>query len=426
MGSFVSRKRFRRFMVVVFLKAFPNFDYNDVVLPSGCTRCYGIKHDSDTDSKGELKGTHYHFVLDFKNGVVCSSVAKIFGVEVQNVKVVKNNWDSFEFAVQYLTHKNDSKKFQYDVNDVIKLKGAEDFDELYNKSRESIVDSCVVTCDTKNDFRVVVEDTILSLVEQKKVITSSTILDFVHDNNSPAFDYYVVNSSVCDSIIDSLINFYYRKNPCVNRSFTFVYGPSGSGKDTFIRQLVSEIYGLDDVYFTSNKKNPFDSYASQSCVVISDFDCRNPCIPWKDFLALSDNYNFTNEASSRYKDKNLSHLSHVIISTTDSPRIFAETFQTEVEKDSKDISSVCFQFYRRISAIYEIIPRHLYNSDCFDWEGFKEIERSVMPSEYSFYCCYTSDYNSSAFGRWSLNRISYGGIVELPSFVKESFGERRF
>lgn len=44
-----------------------------------------IYHDKDTNDKGEHKDNHYHIMCQFNNPVPFASIAKWFGVEVQNV-----------------------------------------------------------------------------------------------------------------------------------------------------------------------------------------------------------------------------------------------------------------------------------------------------------------------------------------------------
>ena len=80
---------------------------------------YAIKHDRDLDSNGELKHLHYHLVIKLQKGVRLSTmrnvVDELWHCPNNNVDSVR----SFNASIQYLIHKNDEDKFQYDESDVM-------------------------------------------------------------------------------------------------------------------------------------------------------------------------------------------------------------------------------------------------------------------------------------------------------------------
>lgn len=71
----------------------------------------GMLHDRDTDSNGELKKAHWHFVIRFKQARWSSGVAAELGIE-DHFESVKN----LDGALRYLLHIDDPDKFQYDAN----------------------------------------------------------------------------------------------------------------------------------------------------------------------------------------------------------------------------------------------------------------------------------------------------------------------
>lgn len=74
-----------------------------------------ITHDLDTlEETGEIKKTHVHAVLYFKNKKELSSLAEEVGISEHYIKI----WDSKIKAIRYLVHADHSFKYQYPVENV--------------------------------------------------------------------------------------------------------------------------------------------------------------------------------------------------------------------------------------------------------------------------------------------------------------------
>ena len=73
-----------------------------------------ILHDKDSDENGELKKAHWHVVLRFGQAVWNTAVCKDLGIEENYLEKPR----SFDNALLYLVHFNDSDKYQYDVSEV--------------------------------------------------------------------------------------------------------------------------------------------------------------------------------------------------------------------------------------------------------------------------------------------------------------------
>lgn len=69
----------------------------------------GMLHDRDTDSNGELKKAHWHFIVRFKQARWSSGLAAELGID-DHFESVKN----MDGALRYLSHMDDPDKFQYD------------------------------------------------------------------------------------------------------------------------------------------------------------------------------------------------------------------------------------------------------------------------------------------------------------------------
>lgn len=83
-----------------------------------------ITHDRDVNFEtGEVKKSHTHVVLEFKNPRYLQALAKDLGIQENYLQLCKN----FDSCLSYLIHFDEMEKFQYDIDDVkgplkIKLK----------------------------------------------------------------------------------------------------------------------------------------------------------------------------------------------------------------------------------------------------------------------------------------------------------------
>ena len=71
-----------------------------------------ILHDKDINEDGTTKPPHYHIVLNFKNIVSITEIAKAFRIETQYVNVPKaTKWrNAFLDCVNYLTHSDEKQQ----------------------------------------------------------------------------------------------------------------------------------------------------------------------------------------------------------------------------------------------------------------------------------------------------------------------------
>lgn len=77
---------------------FPNVEY-----------AYAL-HDKDKTESNEAKKAHTHILLRFEREKSINALAKELGINSENIQW-KENWKG---SVQYLIHKNDQSKYQYD------------------------------------------------------------------------------------------------------------------------------------------------------------------------------------------------------------------------------------------------------------------------------------------------------------------------
>lgn len=82
---------------------------------------YIILHDKDVNNDGEFKRAHYHCVLSSVKRYRVKQIINLFvdclSTNEENIQVME--CDNFIACVQYLIHKNDLDKYQYNYKDII-------------------------------------------------------------------------------------------------------------------------------------------------------------------------------------------------------------------------------------------------------------------------------------------------------------------
>ena len=97
-----------------------------------CKYAY-ILHDKDKKEDGEPKKKHLHLILWFDREKSINALSKEFGVPVNRIK-----WKADIFGtLQYLVHKNDSNKYQYDEKSIVSdIEGLHEY--LYPVEKQKI------------------------------------------------------------------------------------------------------------------------------------------------------------------------------------------------------------------------------------------------------------------------------------------------
>lgn len=73
-----------------------------------------ILHDKDVDSNGDLKKPHYHVLCWFPSYVHIDAFVKVTGRNVEAFTSIRSR----DRSIQYLVHRNDPDKYQYDISDI--------------------------------------------------------------------------------------------------------------------------------------------------------------------------------------------------------------------------------------------------------------------------------------------------------------------
>jgi len=83
---------------------------------TGTATVWVINHDKDTDpDTGELIENHTHILLEYETPRKIGTVANLLEVEPNFVELVKSK----KALIRYLTHKDDTDKYQYDDQEVM-------------------------------------------------------------------------------------------------------------------------------------------------------------------------------------------------------------------------------------------------------------------------------------------------------------------
>lgn len=88
--------------------------FETICIDNGFDYAY-ILHDKDIYPTGELKESHFHFILYFSNARSISSISSTFDIAENYIE----KKDNLHKSLEYLIHKNHKSKYQYYATDVV-------------------------------------------------------------------------------------------------------------------------------------------------------------------------------------------------------------------------------------------------------------------------------------------------------------------
>lgn len=119
-----------------------------------------ILHDKDVNDDGVVKTPHYHLVAQLRSNkkrltTTINDIAEIVGVCPCAITIEK--LVSMSGGIQYLTHKNDINKYQYDINDIVTNLGRSELELYYNDDKPSFsIDTIVNAINHHNGRRLAI------------------------------------------------------------------------------------------------------------------------------------------------------------------------------------------------------------------------------------------------------------------------------
>ena len=255
-----------------------------------------IVHDKDKHADGSPVEPHFDCVLTFDNAHTADSVAKVFGVPVQQVSSIKGTTADAQF---YLIHGNAPEKYQYPIKAVSSSFPFGDFAE--KKKAEFL---------KKNSMRNVLALIANETIKPYNLYDYITIEEYANNKLKfeRAFEYVQARKKGVE-----------RDMECV-----YIYGAAGVGKTTFAKQYAKSLNY--SVYVSSGGRNPLDDYKGQECIILDDI--RSETFPFADFLKLTDN-NTDSLVGCRYYNKSISYCKLIICTSVCSIKNLFGAFEGE-------------------------------------------------------------------------------------------------
>lgn len=250
-----------------------------------------ILHDRDKGADGKLKKPHWHIYLRFNTKQQFNTIASWFGIEVSYVCIIKTN---FEKSCEYLIHRNDDTKFQYEPENV---KSSFDYMQFLRE-------------------RLKTEQN--NLTETKKKVLQNQILKEVEEGTLRGYNFHEKYSYAerlefrpyLDKCVNEIIKTKLFSNETRNLEVIYITGDSGTGKTSYAKEIAKRrnfAYAI-----SAEDRDPLESYEGQPCIIIDEM--RPSSMKLSNFLKLIDN-NTESKAGARFHGKNLIECKLIIITS---------------------------------------------------------------------------------------------------------------
>lgn len=328
-------KKIQKHEVVTYLEHFKSADEIVKLLDQfkQIKRYALILHDKDLNEVGEIKKPHYHVLLDFSPQTAPTEwTANLLKVQVNNVNRVRN-WSK---AYDYLTHKNDPNKYQYDP--------------LLIKSNYEHVEA---------PQRANLNDLITS-------IANGELRPYQFSNEIDPLTYVNNKNKLMDAY-----GFFLRKvrnDMSRNVEVIFLTGPTQSGKTTFAKML-ARFQGLSYA-ISSSHNDPLQDYEGQDVLILDDI--RDNDFKYSELLKITDNH--TN-SSMRGRYSNKLFVGEMIILTSSIP--LAQWYSNYRASNKDDID----QLITRITAYIELTEGFIFNYEGDNLIKIAKGELVTLPPE---------------------------------------------
>lgn len=223
---------------------------------------YGyILHDKDTYNDeearegegklGDLKGKHWHAVIECNPALPISTISRWFGVPAQYIDIPKGQ-GAFLDCIQYLTHENEEGKHIYSDEEV---KANFDFrKELKEREENRLKYGRDLDKKERQRFDV--------------LYCGKTLRQCIAD------DKYLYMQDM-EKLKKLRMEFIYNQDPPTTRINYYVCGKGGYGKDLLCKVLAKSLFRQydkeDDIYFiVGSKGSLFEGYDGQPVIIWSD------------------------------------------------------------------------------------------------------------------------------------------------------------
>jgi len=319
---------------------------DDLAKQDNITHIAWAVHDRDILDDGTPKPVHFHCMIKCQKVTTSKYISKFFKHDNKAISenyVQKSKYGSYCKMVQYLTHKNDERKYQYDYDvDVVKVKG--NIDDYYN------TDLDVITKARANFYPI----------------------DFTFKNKSYSQQYLEIeefdfgNSQMGQSNrikCFKQLEFFYNAHikgiqlKGVDRDMNVIYitGAPGTGKTT-VAKFLANTMGYD-ICVSSSSNDPLQDYLGQKCLILDDF--RPSDWQLSDLLKLLDNHT-SSSAKSRYNNKYMNDCKMVILTS-----VFPITNKDYQKYNNEPLT----QLFRRIQSYIVVSSDNFITYEKLDQNG---------------------------------------------------------
>lgn len=330
---------------------------------------YGIVHDKDIqtarDSNGQViydkndkpiissKTPHVHINIFFKKRARLTAIAKLMGVNENNIQVGKGRYAK-ENWMAYLVHAKDSNKFQYDPTEVatrtydpktkeIKKSG---YMEYYGEHYEAWKYRQSTAKHQRNLVKVdwLVEKIAKGELTKDQILLTDDYADVYLANMQKINEAFQFRTEMAGVKTAQLL-----KEGKIALSVFFITGEPGSGKTYFAQQFIQHYLDKhpDWSYYQAANKNPFDDYRGEQIVYMDE--ARSDTLDPNAWLLFLDPRQMGN-IGARYQNKRVA-ARVIIITAYESPYKFFGYM-----KGSGGTNEALSQFIRRLSMIAKIVP----------------------------------------------------------------------
>lgn len=317
---------------------------------------------------------HAHFELQMRTPLKTSTICNKFGVRENQIEKIKGTWAD---ALDYLTHRNAPKKYQYDESTVhANFDWKAEADNSTSNQRKKL--QILIEGITNGDIRA---------YNMTEYITGEEYVR--HERKIRAAFAY--RAQYVKAHLEELVEM---------KDIVWIYGQTGAGKTTFAKECAK---GYKLAYtLTSLGKNPFDDYQDEPCVIVDDL--RPDDLKFQDLLGVLDPYNFKH-AAARYHNKAL-QTQLIIVTTILSPEEFALACNGE-ELGTEDAR----QLYRRINTVFEVTKKEVIE---YEYDSETYLQREVV-SRYPNYWLQIKQNEKRKRGRSVIERMAEDAMNQLDS-----------